>query len=77
MGRSTLRQTLPAGILLVLALTGCQSAGYYGQALWGQAEILAARRPIAELLGDPRTPPAVKEQLSHVLAVRQFAEPAE
>ncbi len=73
MGRFTFRYRLFSSILL-LALAGCQSIDYYGQAAWGQARILAARKPIAELLEDPGTPPAVKEQLAHVLAVRQFAE---
>jgi predicted aminopeptidase len=72
MDRLTFRHRLAAGIL-VLALAGCQSAGYYGQAVWGQAQIMAARQPIADLLDDPETPPAVKEQLSDVLALTHFA----
>ena len=58
---------------LVLLLPGCQTAGYYAQAIRGQGEILAHRRPIDKLLADPQTPPPLQEKLRLVLRLREFA----
>jgi len=60
-------------IILTMALWGCRNASYYGQAAWGHARIMLAQRPIAELLEDPGTPPALREKLAYVLALREFA----
>lgn len=65
------------GLLLVVAaaaLSGCQSIGYYNQAIQGQCRILARRRSINEVLADPQASAALKEKLRLVLQVRAFAE---
>lgn len=65
------------GLLLIVAaaaLSGCQSIGYYNQAIQGQYRILARRRPINQVLADPQTTEALKEKLRLVLQVRAFAE---
>ena len=59
--------------ILTAALSGCQSASYYAQAILGQVQIMSAKRPVAELIEDPGTPPAVKEKLAYMLALREFA----
>ena len=41
---------------------------------WGQLEILYKRKPIVEILGDPKTPQAIRTKLSFVEKVRKFAE---
>jgi predicted aminopeptidase len=71
--RSTFCRCLAAGAL-ALAVCGCGSAGYYGQAVMGQARIMLSQRPIAELLGDPAAPAELKEKLAYVMALRAFAE---
>lgn len=61
-------------IILAMTLLSCQNVGYYGQAAWGHARIMLAKRPIAELLEDPGTPQALREKLAYVMAVREFAQ---
>jgi predicted aminopeptidase len=46
---------------------------YYGQAAWGQARIMLAKRPIAGLIQDPDTPQALRDRLAYVLELREFA----
>ncbi len=75
--RMACRERMRPGLGLALAavlLTGCQSVGYYGQAIHGQFEIFAGRRAISELLADPQTPAALREKLQLVLDLRAFAE---
>jgi predicted aminopeptidase len=60
-------------LLVALGAAACASFGYYGQAVRGGLGILLARRPIAELVRDPATPPERRERLRTVLAIRDFA----
>lgn len=53
---------------------GCQSVSYYCQAIHGQGQILHRRQPIAKLLEDPATTPALQTKLRLVLDLRKFAE---
>jgi predicted aminopeptidase len=61
-------------VLLSLSLWGCQTAAFYAQAVWGHARIMRSQRPIAELLNDPETPALLRQKLSYVLELRDFAE---
>ena len=61
-------------LLLLPALTGCQTLGYYTQAISGQCQILHRQRAIASLLEDPVTPESLKQRLRFVLEVRAFAQ---
>ena len=54
-------------------LAGCGSLGYYVQSIDGQMKLLQARRPIADVIADPATPPPLKAKLERVLAIRDFA----
>lgn len=54
----------------LLALSGC---GYYAQSIQGQWELINKREPIAELLADPDTPPALREKLQRSQQIRDFA----
>jgi predicted aminopeptidase len=63
----------PIAIILAMLLCGCQSARYYSQAVGGHVRIMLAQRPIPELLDASDTPPALREKLSYVLALREFA----
>src|SRR5580658_6925600 len=62
-----------AGVLMMLAATGCQTAAFYRQAIAGQFEILAHQTPIVELINDPGTDPKLKAKLELVVKLRQFA----
>lgn len=56
-----------------LLLSGCTSAGYYGQAVNGHLQIMRAAHPIREWLQNPATAPALKEKLGNIMAIRDFA----
>jgi predicted aminopeptidase len=70
--RRLLIAVLALAVLLTL-LGSCSNLGYYGHTLSGGAKILAKRRPIDRLLNDPGTDAELKEQLSRVMAIRDFA----
>jgi predicted aminopeptidase len=59
--------------LVALLICGCQWAGFYGQAIRGQIDILARQRPIAQLTSSPQTPETLRQRLSLVLEIRRFA----
>jgi predicted aminopeptidase len=63
-----------AGTLLSLALCGCDTLHYYSQAVSGEFSILSKRKPISDILADPETSARLRERLSYLLAVRQFAD---
>jgi predicted aminopeptidase len=58
---------------LALLLAGCDTAGYYMQAIRGQAEMWHATRPIEVVIADPDAPKALKARLEYAMRVRQFA----
>jgi predicted aminopeptidase len=60
--------------LLALAVCGCESSRYYGQAIQGQYRILDKRQPISEILADPESSEFLRQRLSFILEVRKFAE---
>ena len=60
-------------LVLVSGLCGCANIGYYYQAIEGQMQIWNRSRPIAQVVEDTRTPPQLRERLSQVLRMRDFA----
>lgn len=58
---------------IAAALSGCANLGYYYQAVEGQMQIWHRSRPIAQVIDDSHTSPQVRERLSLVLRVRDFA----
>lgn len=63
-----------ASLALLLALCGCESCRFYGQAVRGQWQMLTAPQPIADFLASTNTPAKLRTQLELVLRVRKFAE---
>ena len=61
-------------VLLAVALTGCESIGYYKQLISGQIAILNKKQPVTKLLDDPDTPEKLKEKLRLVMDIRTFAK---
>jgi predicted aminopeptidase len=57
---------------LLTMLSGCGTL-YVAQAARGQWHVMHARRPIAKVIADPATPPALKARLTEVSAARDFA----
>ncbi len=71
---SNFARVLKTALVLLVAvglLAGC--AGYYLQAVAGQAELMRARVPVAEVLADPATPATLKQQLRTVEEALLFA----
>lgn len=64
----------PSLLLAVLAMSGCQTLSYYGQAIKGQYEIVAHEDRIEKLLADPQTPAPLKVKLQLVQSLRSFAK---
>lgn len=58
---------------LSLSLSACASFRYYAQAGSGQAQLLAHRRPLSEVVDDPRTTPALADRLRLAQKARRFA----
>jgi predicted aminopeptidase len=59
--------------LLGLALAGCESISYYGQAIGGHLGMMSAARPVGDWLADPATAPALRERLEIAQRIRDFA----
>jgi predicted aminopeptidase len=60
-------------VLLLVALGGCATLGYYAQSIGGQMEVWDKQQPITELLDAPDTSESLREKLQTVLAIRDFA----
>lgn len=61
------------GLAGALLASGCETVGYYTQAARGQLGVLAARRPLEQVLEDPGTPQALRDRLAYAGAARTFA----
>ncbi len=71
--RTSLQACLVSLLLVAAALlTGCQSVGYYAQAVSGHLQIVHRQQPIAELLQQP-TSESLKAKLRLILSLREFA----
>ncbi len=57
----------------LLALSGCANLAYYAQAMGGHLQLLQAARPISDWLADPATETGLKQKLSEIRAMRDFA----
>src|SRR5712692_7667211 len=58
---------------LLVFLSGCANIAYYAQSISGQLQIWGKERPIDDLLQDSGTPPVLKQKLTAVLRIREFA----
>lgn len=65
-------------VLVLLALAGCQTLGYYGQAVTGQWQLLRARQPVDALLerldGADPAEASLRQRLSESQALLAYAE---
>jgi len=70
------RKSLISVLLLILTFTwvGCENLRYYNQAINGQYQIVANRRPIPTLIADKDTPRELKAKLRLVMELREFAD---
>jgi predicted aminopeptidase len=59
--------------LLALLLTGCETLGYYAQAIGGHLDLMARAKPVPALLADPATPQSLRERLELAASIRDYA----
>jgi len=64
---------LLASTVFAMLAGGCESLSYYAQSVNGHLSLMAARTDIQTLLDDPDTESLLRDKLSHVLAIRDFA----
>ncbi len=57
----------------LLALAGCETLGYYAQAIDGHVSLMAKAQPVSELRASPRTTAARRERLALATSIRSFA----
>ena len=69
--RRFLRSCLLPGLIGAATLSSCSD--YYAQSVTGQLALLASRTSIDAVVGDPRTPRAVRDKLALIVALRRFA----
>lgn len=67
------RLRLLAGAVLAAGAAGCSSLGYYGQAVDGHLDLMAARRSLEAVIDDADTPAQVRERLVEAREMRDFA----
>ena len=64
----------PALLLAVLAMSGCRTLSFYGQAIKGQYQIVAHQQKLQKVLADSQTPAPLKAKLELVQHLRAFAK---
>ena len=69
------RRIAAAGLasVVVAALGGCATLGYYAQSVDGHLDLMARRRPIPEVIADPGTDEELRARLTTALEIREFA----
>ena len=60
--------------IIVAAVSGCQTIGYYAQAAKGQYQILANEKRIDKLIADSQTPADLRQKLELIQKLRAFAK---
>ena len=73
MKRARTRIVAAGLVLAAIALPGCETIGYYTQALRGQAEMWRVSRPSNEVISDPQSSDVLKERLELAGRIREFA----
>lgn len=69
----THRRRLVFSLAAAALLTGCETLGYYAQAVGGQLSLLSRARPVEEWLGDSATPASLRARLASASAIRDYA----
>lgn len=64
---------ITAALAAAVLLSGCETLGYYAQAIGGQLDIMARAKPVASVIADPATPQALRERLQLAEAIREYA----
>jgi predicted aminopeptidase len=60
-------------LAFALGASGCHTVAFYSQAVSGHLRLMGAREPVAALLDDAGTEPALRSQLARIDAMLDFA----
>ena len=60
-------------VVVVAAVGGCSTFGYYAQSISGHLAMLRSARPIQEVVADPGTPEPLRQRLLRAQEIRAFA----
>ena len=60
--------------LVMLSVLGCETIGFYGQAVSGQLNVLTSRKPVERLLADPELDERLRTRLELSQRILSFAE---
>jgi len=60
-------------VVATLGLSGCSNLGYYWQSVTGHLDIMAAARPVDEVVQEPQTPERLRERLKLAKQIRSYA----
>jgi len=60
-------------LLALLPLAGCETIGYYAQAVGGHLGVMARAQPVASVIADPATPGTLRERLELARSIREYA----
>jgi predicted aminopeptidase len=74
--RGPRRRTVVLAVALAAGLVSSCSPGYVLRGAWEEGKILGRRRPIAQVIADPRQTPETRRKLRLVLAAREFGRDA-
>lgn len=64
---------LALALTALLLIAGCQTLGFYTQAIGGQIGIWRETQSVEKLLSDPTTDPALRARLLRISGIRNFA----
>src|SRR3982751_5877487 len=62
-----------ASAALALLVCGCETLSYYGQAIGGHFDVIAAARPVEAWIADPGPPAELRARLQLAERIRDFA----
>ena len=60
-------------VTIALSLSACSTVGYYAHLAHGEYALMHARKPIDDVIADPKTDPALKSKLELAEQARAFA----
>ena len=62
-----------AALAAMFALSGCEMAAYYLQAVGGHLDIAGRTQPVERVIADPATPEALRRRLDAAMKIRDYA----
>ena len=64
---------ITAALAAAVLLSGCETLGYYAQAIGGHLDLMARAKPVPSLIADPATPQDLRARLELAASIRDYA----